>query len=177
MKKKFMLMIAGALLLSVGFVACKKEPLATPQNSSSVVVSTPQYKDLIVDFSYKLYTLTDNNGATDYKCLKPKDDCSKVKSKMTTSRNGQEKKLDDAIASGTTAVFFQTASNWDELLPNLNVQQDWLSLLTNGSVILVKKKDAGDGAILYIAIPSNVDPNDFKESDVAFATGVLNDVE
>jgi hypothetical protein len=177
MKKNLMLLGSGALLLSIGFVACKKETVATPQNPASVIeTSTTQQKaPLVVDFNYKLYTLTDNSGWPDYKCLKPKDDCSKVISKMTTSRDDQEKKLDDAIAMGNVADFFQNSLNWDELLPNLNEQKDWLDQLTSGNVTLVKKSDSGDGAILYIAISTSADPKNFKESDVAFATGILNE--
>ncbi|MCW3102478.1 MAG: hypothetical protein JWO09_918 [Bacteroidetes bacterium] len=175
MKKKNVLFIAGAaLLLSVGFAACKKENSVTPANPETAG-ATFQQKDLVNDFGYTLYTVTNNDGSKDFKCLRPKTDCTKIRSAKTAERDKEEELLDEAIANSSIASFFATTSGWDDLMPNLTDQKDWLDFLTSGNFQLVKKTDLNDGGILYIAIPASVSPNTFTENDVKFAIGITDE--
>jgi|GEM_PF-4857536 len=124
MKKTILL---PALSIVIGLGACKKEALLSPGTNESVSIQHGQRTgNLTVDFGYKLYTVANNDGSTDYRCLKPKDDCSRVKSVATSTRNTQETRLDQCISSHTESIFFASESNWDELLPNLLDQTDWL---------------------------------------------------
>lgn len=170
--KKIILLPVFSIVIGLG--ACKKENVLIPeQNSESTSIDHQQRTgNLTVDFGYKLYTVANNDGSTDYRCLKPKDDCSKVKSVATSTRNTQEVELDHCISNHSESTFFATQSNWDELLPNLADQTDWLGKLTSGELRLLKKTDSEDGGILYLAYDSEVDPAEVKASDISFAIGV-----
>jgi hypothetical protein len=175
MKKQILLLGAAAVLFSIQFAGCKKEvnePLCNQVSSQN-----QQRTGLTVDFGYKLYTLSNNDGSTDYRCLKPKVDCSKVKSVETSLRVAQQDALDIAISNNEVADFFMTESNWEELFPNLTHQPDWLELLTEGTARLAKKKDGIDQGLLYIAYDPSVDPEEITEGDVFFAIGITNSEE
>lgn len=176
MKRKVLFTGVSALLLSLAFTACKKESQAEPATAPLSDLPTQQ-RVLVVDFNYKLYFLTNNDGSKDYKCLSPKDDCSKIKSQKTSTRDAQEAALDAAIANHETRTFFQTESNWDELLPILIDQTDWLELLTEDVVWLAKKTDVVDHGMLYIAYDPSVDPDSIKEGDTSFAIGITDHEE
>jgi hypothetical protein len=174
MKRKILLMGSAVLLSSLVFVACKKESLTNPAVQTSQNPGQQKTGTLTVDFGYTLYTVTNNDGSTDYRCLKPKVDCSKVKSAATSTRDAQEAALDVAIAHNETADFFATQSNWNELLPNLLEadQEGWLYLLKEGTVALAKKTDGADHGLLYIGYDPLVNPDSIKASDASFAIGV-----
>ncbi|HEX8515200.1 MAG TPA: hypothetical protein VF868_03300 [Bacteroidia bacterium] len=169
--KKHMLLGASLLLLTMQFGACKKENLQD-SGTAQVQPANQQRTGLTVDFNYKLYAITNNGGGTDYKCLKPKDDCSKVKSVVSPERDAQEAALDLAIANNEVSDFFQTLSNYDAILPNLKDQTTWRDQLVDGSVALIKKKYPADGILLYMAYNPLANPANIAEKDVAFAIEV-----
>jgi hypothetical protein len=173
MKKTVLLMGSSVLLLSIAFVSCKKESMENPASIQSLATNdNPQRSELVVDFNYKLYQLTNNNGSTDYKCLSPKDDCSKVRSKKTIIRDDQEAALDAAIVNDTVHAFFAFQSNWNELLPHLLEETGWKDDLKDGVVTLVKKKDVIDQGILYLAYDPQLNPDSLTAGDVSFALGI-----